>query len=197
MKILFFGRHQDTHSHKLSKFLKKKGSTKIIWSDGKKNKINFKINGLFDYIICFRSNYILSKKVIDKAKIAAINFHPGTPEYRGIGCINLALLNNVKEYGSTVHLINEKIDSGYILDVTKFKVKIKDDLNSVLINTHQIMYKQSVRILKKIFLKPSIIRNLVLKNKNIKCGKQIKIITVLEHLKSLMSGKIFINVDLN
>ena len=173
MKILFFGRHQDTYSHKLSKFLKKKGSTKIIWSDGKKNKINFKINGLFDYIICFRSNYILSKKVIDKAKIAAINFHPGTPEYRGIGCINLALLNNVKEYGSTVHLINEKIDSGYILDVTKFKVKIKDDLNSVLINTHQIMYKQSVRILKKIFLKPSIIRNLVLKNKNIKWGKQM------------------------
>ena len=116
MKILFFGRYLDPYSLQLLKFLKKNAYTKVIWSDGKKNKINFKITGIFDYIICFRSNYILNNKIINKAKIAPINFHPGTPKYRGIGCTNVALLDNVKEYGSTAHLINRKIDSGKIIN---------------------------------------------------------------------------------
>ena len=53
----------------------------------------------------------------------AINFHPGPPNYRGIGCLNFALLSNEKYYGVTAHIINEKIDNGKILSFKKFRLK--------------------------------------------------------------------------
>ena len=34
--------------------------------------------------------------LIKRCKIAAINFHPGPPQYRGIGCINYALFEKAK-----------------------------------------------------------------------------------------------------
>ena len=55
---------------------------------------------------------IIKKNLINNCKIAAINFHPGPPEYRGIGCLNFALYNNEKFYGCTSHIMNEKIDDG-------------------------------------------------------------------------------------
>ena len=64
-------------------------------------------------IFSFRSFYILKKEFLKKCKKVAINFHPGTPDYRGIGCINFAL-NNEKYYGCTAHIINQKIDNGKI-----------------------------------------------------------------------------------
>lgn len=173
MKLLFFGRKSENFSIKLHKFLKKKGLVKVIWSDGKSNKINFKILGTFDYIICFRSNYILTKELIKKANKAAINFHPGIPKYRGIGCANLALLNNTKTYGSTAHLINEKIDNGNILDVSSFKIKPSDNINTMLSKTHKIMFKQSISILKKIFNNHKNIEKLIIKNKKNKWSKQL------------------------
>lgn len=120
--------------------------------------------------------FILKKNIIDKAKFAAINFHPGTPKYRGIGCINYALYNNEKNYGSTAHLINEKIDSGSIIDVKNFKITKKMNLDNCLKKTHKIMYKQAMQILKK--LKKSNgekeLKTLIKKNKNIKWSKKIK-----------------------
>ena len=68
---------------------------KDINSKPGKNLLNWK----GDYIFCFRSFYILKKKLIDNTKEFAINFHPGPPEYRGIGCVNFALLNKEKKYG--------------------------------------------------------------------------------------------------
>ena len=49
-----------------------------------------------------------------------LNFHPSTPDYRGMGCINFALLTT-KNYGSTAHLIDEKIDHGKIINVTDLR----------------------------------------------------------------------------
>ena len=54
-----------------------------------------------------------------------INFHPGPPERRGIGCTNYAIYEKSKNYGVTLHEINEKIDSGNILKVKRFKINFK------------------------------------------------------------------------
>ena len=89
-----------------------------------------------DYILCFRSLFILPKLLIDKAKVNAINFHPATPEYPGSGCINFALYDKAKEYGVTAHIMNEKIDNGQILEVRRFPISIFDNLKSVLSRTH-------------------------------------------------------------
>ncbi len=171
MNILYFGRKSDSYSIKLYKFLIKNNKVKVIWSNGKKNYINFKINKKFDLIICFRSHYLLKQKHIKLAKIAAINFHPGTPKYRGIGCINLALLKKEKLYGSTAHIINNKIDNGKIIDVKYFKIKKNDNLNNLLNKTHITMLNQSKKILNLIFKNPQILKHLIKKNYNVKWSK--------------------------
>jgi len=107
-----------------------------------KKKKKLKITKKFDYIFSFRSHFILNKTVIAKAKIYAINFHPGPPEYRGIGCVNFALLNNEKNYGATVHLINEKIDNGKIIMVNKFKILNNYNVLSVLKKTYMMQLNQ-------------------------------------------------------
>ena len=61
-------------------------------------------------------------ELLKKVNKAAINFHPGPPEYRGTGCVNYALYENSKFYGCTAHLINEKVDNGKIIDVKKFNI---------------------------------------------------------------------------
>ena len=64
----------------------------------------------------------------------AINFHPGTPEYRGIGSVNFALYNNSKYYGSTAHLISKQIDYGKIIDIKKFRIPKSYGIESVYKN---------------------------------------------------------------
>lgn len=89
-----------------------------------------------DYIFCFRSMYILPKKLIDKAIIAAINFHPGPPEYPGSGCINYALFENSNFYGVTSHLMTEKVDEGRIVECRRFPIHDADTVGSLLDRTH-------------------------------------------------------------
>ena len=98
-KVIFFCRKNDFYSNLMKDFLKKKFSrVKIIHSSINKKKINEKlVRGSFEYIFCFRSYFILNKKFLSKADYA-INFHPGPPEYRGIGCVNFALFNNERKY---------------------------------------------------------------------------------------------------
>ena len=154
MKILYFGRKNCKRSDKLRKFLKKKTKNFYHFEVSRDQKNNFNLNDLikieFDFIISFRSFFIIPKKLLNKSKLS-INFHPGTPRYRGIGCINYAIYNNENFFGSTAHLINEQIDNGPIINVKKFKIKKSLDLNGVLELTWDNMLKQSIEILDKAF----------------------------------------------
>ena len=95
-KILFLGRAKDKDSIKiLNKIKKNFKNVEVVWSKFKKQKISQKVfKKKFDLIISYRSYFILNQKLINNSKF--INFHPGPPEYRGIGCTNFALLNNEK-----------------------------------------------------------------------------------------------------
>ena len=62
-------------------------------------------------------------KLIKNANKIAINFHPGPPEYPGIGCTNYAIYNEDKNYGVTCHIMTDKIDDGLILSVNRFKIE--------------------------------------------------------------------------
>lgn len=74
------------------------------------------------YIISFVSPWIIPKSLLDAAQVAAINFHPGSPAYPGIGCYNFALYEGAKRYGVTVHHMREKVDSGDIIMTSYFDV---------------------------------------------------------------------------
>ena len=150
-KILFFGRENCKFSDKIKKYLNNYSQSVLYIKSKKKNqKLSIKKlkNKTFDFIFSYRSFFILKKKLINQSKYGAINFHPGTPNFRGIGAVNFAIYKNSKYYGSTAHYINEKIDSGKIVDVTKFKLKKEDGIDKILKKTHKTMYLQAMRIIK-------------------------------------------------
>ena len=148
--VLFLGRKDCRYSKRLHNLLKK-NSLKLTYYESYRGSKKFKDNKKkFDYLFSFRSYEIIKIKTLKKIKFLAINFHPGTPKYRGIGCINFAIYNNEKNYGATAHLIDTKIDHGKIIDLIKFKIKKNDNLDNLLKKTHEKMYFLAERVIKNL-----------------------------------------------
>lgn len=137
-RVLFFGRSCCDATEKALTFLKTLNcEITFVISKGRGEELPCDtVNWDGEYIFCFRSFFILPKHILDKAKIAAVNFHPAPVEYPGSGCINFALYNNAKHYGVTAHLMNEKIDNGAILECKRFLIFPMDTLDSLLQRTH-------------------------------------------------------------
>jgi methionyl-tRNA formyltransferase len=76
-----------------------------------------------DYIISIQFHLILQKKHIDCAKILAINLHMAPlPEYRGCNQFSFAIIDGAKEFGTTIHRLEEGIDSGAIICEKRFPI---------------------------------------------------------------------------
>ncbi|MDB2599799.1 formyltransferase family protein [Gammaproteobacteria bacterium] len=139
-----------------------------------------------EYILCFRSLFILPKVLLDKARIASINFHPAPPEYPGSGCINFALYENVKEYGVTAHIMNEKVDNGKILEVRRFSVSQLDDLPNVLAKTHSALSNLCSDFIDAISLEgKKIIEDKISSSKNEKWNGKAKLLSELDALQTI------------
>ncbi len=90
-----------------------------------------------DYIISYLSRWVVPQELLDRVKIAAINFHPASPEYPGIGCNNFALYEDAKEYGVTCHHMAGKVDTGRIIKVRRFPVYPEDGVDELLTRTYE------------------------------------------------------------
>jgi methionyl-tRNA formyltransferase len=136
--VLFFGRYDCDATKKALMHLQSLGcQITYIESKFRDEELPKDIeNWHGDFIFCFRSLFILPKSLIDRAKIGAINFHPGPVEYPGSGCLNFALYDNVNEYGVTAHIMSEKVDSGPILECRRFPVFPIDSVDTLLTKTH-------------------------------------------------------------
>ncbi len=176
-KILILCRKNDKNVNKLINFFKKNSNKVIIiWSKHPRENIKlskYVLKNYFDYIVSFRNFYILKNNLIKRAKYAAINFHPSTPNYRGMGCINFALFDNKKNYGSTAHLIDEKIDHGKIINVTRFKIKKKFSLQTLLKKTHDNMLRQAINIFEILKGNPNKLNSLIAKSKKERWSKKV------------------------
>jgi len=84
-----------------------------------------------DIIISYLSQWIIPGSLLARAKLAAINFHPGPPEYPGIGCTNFAVYNKEKEFGITCHHMLAKVDTGGAIAVRRFPVWEDDTVYSI------------------------------------------------------------------
>ena len=76
-------------------------------------------------LLSFCTSVIVPSSLLKDLPGPAYNFHPGPPEYRGVGCLNYAIFNNENYYGVTAHIINQKIDFGQILKVFRYKISKK------------------------------------------------------------------------
>ena len=166
-------RDKDPYCFKFLKFISLNcKSLKVFWSGNRKKK--FFINKKYDFIISYRSSIILKNKDISMARIAAINLHPGPPNYRGIGCLNYALYNNEKKFGFTIHLISKKIDYGKILFVKYFSINKKSTVATLLQKTHEQCLKFSKVFFRNILKDVKKIEFYKEKFKNEKWSKVIK-----------------------
>jgi len=84
-----------------------------------------------DYLISFLSLWVLPEAVLRRATKGAVNFHPGPPEYPGIGCYNFALYDEASSYGVTCHYMEPRVDSGKIIRVSRFPLCPADDVAQV------------------------------------------------------------------
>lgn len=76
-----------------------------------------------DFLISVQYHLILKQKHLDKARRAAVNLHLAPlPEYRGCNQFSFAIVDEKAEFGTTLHLMNEGIDSGDILFERRFQI---------------------------------------------------------------------------
>jgi len=92
-----------------------------------------------DILISYLSPWIIPKKVLDKTKFWNINFHPGPPEYPGIGCFNFAIYNKETSYGITAHLMDKKVDTGKIIAIRRFPITKSDSVSDLSMKSYEHM----------------------------------------------------------
>jgi methionyl-tRNA formyltransferase len=87
-----------------------------------------------DYIVSYLCPWVIPASLLDRAREAAINFHPGPPEYPGVGCTNFAIYKEEPTFGVTCHHMAPAVDSGPIISVRRFPLHPTD---TVLSLTHR------------------------------------------------------------
>jgi len=90
-----------------------------------------------DYIISYLSRWVVPAELLRRARKAAVNFHPASPDYPGIGCNNFALYENAEQYGVTCHHMAAQVDTGAIIAVRRFPVLPEDNVATLLQRTYE------------------------------------------------------------
>lgn len=86
-----------------------------------------------DIFISMSYNQILKKEILSIPPKGFINCHAGSlPFYRGRNPLNWVLINGEKEFGITVHFVDEGIDTGDIIIQKTFPITINDTYKSLL-----------------------------------------------------------------
>lgn len=97
-----------------------------------------------DLFVSMSFNQIFRKEIFDIPKFKTINCHAGKlPFYRGRNILNWALINDEKEFGITVHYIDEGIDTGDIILQRTYPISDADNYYSLL----ETAYKECAVIL--------------------------------------------------
>lgn len=95
-------------------------------------------DGRLDAVISFISPWIVPQSLLDRADLA-INFHPGSREYPGIGCYNFALYEGASEFGAVCHHMAPIVDTGPIIAERRFRVLAHETVESLKLRTTVVM----------------------------------------------------------
>ena len=142
MKILFIAKANDAYGSKAAEQLKVNfpNATIVLGKRGEAMPQQFN-SWEGDLIISYLSPWIIPQFLLEKAKVASINFHPGSPAYPGIGCTNFALYNQEKEFGITCHHMLKKVDTGNIIAVSRFPIFESDSVLTLTQRCYDAIYE--------------------------------------------------------
>ncbi|OFZ80447.1 MAG: hypothetical protein A2583_14145 [Bdellovibrionales bacterium RIFOXYD1_FULL_53_11] len=132
MKVLFIGKKDDFYCEKAKEFTLANfpDCNVVMCRRGDSVPEIFK-DWAGDYIFNYLAQWVIPPGLLKRARIAAINFHPGPPEYPGIGCTNYAVYEKARKYGVTCHHMDSVIDSGKIIAVKRFDVFDSDSVFTI------------------------------------------------------------------
>ena len=104
-----------------------------------------------DLLVSMSYNQIIGLDLQKKFSRGIINCHAGKlPLYRGRSVLNWVLINGEKEFGITVHKIDDGIDTGDILSQKVFKIKNADNYHTLLeksyVEAPKILYSSIIKI---------------------------------------------------
>ena len=90
-----------------------------------------------DLFVSMSFNQIFKKEMINLPRLKTINCHAGKlPFYRGRNILNWALINDEKEFGITVHYMDEGIDTGDIILQETYPITDDDNYNTLLLRAY-------------------------------------------------------------
>jgi len=146
--VLFLGKKDDIYCEQAAEFVGRNfsqyGTDFLTKSDGE-SELWYLSN--WDYIISYLCPLVISSNLLSKARIAAINFHPGPPEYPGIGCTNFAIYDGVDRYGVTCHHMESEVDAGGIIDVDYFSILPNDTVHSLTERCYVAILRQFYKVM--------------------------------------------------
>ena len=91
-----------------------------------------------DIFVSMSFNQIFTTNFIKATPLRTINCHAGLlPFYRGRNVLNWVLINDEKEWGITVHYVDEGIDTGDIILQTRFRITDEDDYSTLLVKAQE------------------------------------------------------------
>ena len=91
-----------------------------------------------DLFVSMSFNQIIRKKLFELTDLGFINCHAGAlPFYRGRNILNWVIINGEKEFGITVHYINDGIDTGDIILQRKYPLTMDDNYATILDKAHK------------------------------------------------------------
>lgn len=139
--ILFLGKKNDKHCLEALEFVNRNFSNVSSclgeWGDPMPEDIRH-WDG--DYIISYLSRWVVPASLLKKSRIAAINFHPASPDYPGIGCNNFALYDGADYFGVTCHHMSPSVDTGNIIATKKFPIASTDNVETLLHKTYDFQF---------------------------------------------------------
>lgn len=154
LELAFICVRSDPGDEYLIEFAQKKDITLLQNKNINSDQFKESLRGInFNLIVSLAFNQIFKKPLLDMPKYGAINCHAGKlPDYRGRNILNWALINDEKEFGITVHFIDEGIDTGDIIIQESFEIKDSDNYKSLLDLAHlecgNLVYKAIKQIQK-------------------------------------------------
>lgn len=100
----------------------------------------------YDWMISYRYHHVVPAAYLTPGR--CINFHPGPPEYPGIGSTDWAIHNGARWFGVTAHHMAAVPDAGPIIAVERFPIWPRETVATLNQRAHAHLLVLADRILR-------------------------------------------------
>jgi methionyl-tRNA formyltransferase len=76
-----------------------------------------------DLVVSFLYWRLIREPLLSLGRIGCLNLHPAPlPDLRGVGGYNVAVLEGLREWGVSCHFVDERFDTGDLVEVERFAI---------------------------------------------------------------------------